>query len=66
MIDLIVNGKQSTVDAHTIAELIAHYGLTGKPIVVEADGEIVDRALWKQAELRQNMKLELVHFVGGG
>jgi sulfur carrier protein len=54
------------LDVRTVADVVAHFGLTGKPVVVEADGDIVDRESWANAELRPGTRLELVHFVGGG
>ena len=64
--ELTINGITQQLEVRTIEDVIAHFGLEGKPVVVEADGEIVDRERWGATELRQGMKLELVHFVGGG
>ncbi|MBB6734257.1 sulfur carrier protein ThiS [Cohnella zeiphila] len=64
--ELTINGITQQLEVRTVGDVIAHFGLEGKPVVVEADGEIVDRERWGEAELRQGMKLELVHFVGGG
>ena len=35
-----------TLDVHTIQEVIEHYGLLGKPIVVEADGDVLTAEQW--------------------
>jgi len=64
--ELTINGRAHRLEVRTVADVIAHFGLAGKAVVVEADGEIVDRDRWAEAELRPHMKLELVHFVGGG
>ncbi|RXZ84828.1 sulfur carrier protein ThiS [Paenibacillaceae bacterium] len=64
--NIIVNGESKTIQAHTIKEVIDHYGLTGKPIVVEVDGAVLTSDHWEHTTLRDGMKIELVHFVGGG
>ncbi|ACT04011.1 sulfur carrier protein ThiS [Paenibacillus sp. JDR-2] len=63
---LIVNGESQELDARTIGDVILHFGLEGRPVVVEADGEIIAKEQWPETEVRPQMKIELVHFVGGG
>lgn len=65
-LELIINGK--TVDLHAVRinDIIVHYGLEQKVVVVEADGRIIEKEQWTNTELQPGMKIELVHFVGGG
>ncbi|MFP3359750.1 sulfur carrier protein ThiS [Planococcus sp. SIMBA_143] len=35
-------------------------------VVTEIDGTIIDRSNWKDINVQDGMKIELVHFVGGG
>lgn len=63
---LIVNGETKELEARTIEDVILHFGLEGRPVVVEADGEIIDKEQWPQKDVEPLMKIELVHFVGGG
>jgi len=63
---LIVNGETRELEAATIADVIRHFGLEGKPVVAEADGAIVPKDRWADAPVRDGMRIELVHFVGGG
>ncbi|SFS57286.1 sulfur carrier protein ThiS [Paenibacillus sp. BC26] len=63
---LVINGQKQELDVLTIQDVIAHYGLAGKPIVVEADGDVLTAAQWETATVRPDMRIELVHFVGGG
>lgn len=65
-VDLKVNGISHTLDAGTIQDVIAHFGLTGKPVIVEADGLILTPEQWTQTRIVSGMVIELVHFVGGG
>jgi sulfur carrier protein len=64
--ELRINGELRELTAATIHDIIVHYELWGKPVVVEVDGTIVIRELWKETEVRAGMIIELVHFVGGG
>ncbi|RAP77746.1 sulfur carrier protein ThiS [Paenibacillus montanisoli] len=64
--ELVINGKKQELDAETIQDVINHFGLTGKPVVVEADGAVLTAAQWASANVRPHMQIELVHFVGGG
>ncbi len=63
---VILNGKKTEVNSLYLAELIESYKLNFDHVVAEVDGEIIDRSLWKDYSLKPGMKIELVHFVGGG
>jgi len=64
---LRVNGKElHTNEIHTVQELLAHYQLQQKIVVVEKNGEIVDRTLFASTPLADGDRIEIVHFVGGG
>ncbi|GAF12029.1 sulfur carrier protein ThiS [Bacillus sp. JCM 19046] len=63
---LYVNGKEHTVSSVTLDELIVEFELTKQLVVTEVDGVIVDREHWDSLTLKDGMKIELVHFVGGG
>jgi sulfur carrier protein len=64
--ELRINGESRELAAATIYDVIVHYDLLNKPVVVEVDGTIVPRELWVETEVRSGMVIELVHFVGGG
>jgi sulfur carrier protein len=64
--ELRINGECRELAAATIYDVIVHYDLLNKPVVVEVDGTIVSRELWVGTEVRSGMVIELVHFVGGG
>jgi sulfur carrier protein len=65
-VELVINGLRQELDVHTIQDVIVHYGLIGKPLVVEADGAVLTAEQWSVTVVRPNMQVELVHFVGGG
>ncbi|HJU23143.1 MAG TPA: sulfur carrier protein ThiS [Casimicrobiaceae bacterium] len=66
MSHVTVNGIARSVEAQTIAELVAALGLTGKRIAVEMNGEIVPRSRYGSTPLTAGDKLEIVGAVGGG
>ena len=64
---LIINGKQQNFpDSLTLEQLIEHLGMKGDRVAVELNREIVSRSEWSQTQLKDDDRLEIVHFVGGG
>ncbi|ASS68973.1 MULTISPECIES: thiamine phosphate synthase [unclassified Paenibacillus] len=63
---LTLNGKEILTPSATLQELVESHGLSGQRIVAEADGIILPRGDWSRHRLADGMKIELVHFVGGG
>jgi len=63
---LIINGESREVAATHVQQLVAELELDHKLIVVEVEGRIIDQDQWVDCRLEEGMKLELVHFVGGG
>ena len=49
-----------------IQDLLADLGLQGDRVAIEQNGNIVPRADWANAGLKDGDRLEIVHFVGGG
>lgn len=64
---LTVNGAPHEVpDGMTVRELVQHLGLTGGPVAIERNREVVPRAEHERTRLAAGDVLEIVHFVGGG
>ena len=63
---LIINGEERQVSASNVAELVAEMQMRGDRVAVELNRDIVPRAKWESAALKDGDKLEIVHFVGGG
>lgn len=61
-----VNGEWTQLEARTLADVLRHFALEHKKVVVEADGTIVERELLNTTPVSDGMMLEIVHFVGGG
>jgi sulfur carrier protein len=66
-IEVVINGQPRTVNqGTTIAGLIGDLGLSGKPVAVERNREVVPRAQHASTVLASGDRLEVVTFVGGG
>ena len=64
---LIANGQPRTAKAgSTVADLLRELNIIPKYVVVQLDGEIVPRADFDQAALREGSKVEIITLVGGG
>ncbi len=61
-----VNGRTERTEARTLLELAEQFGLAGKRVVAELNGEIAPRASWPDTPLEAGAVVEFVHFVGGG
>ncbi|WP_422658896.1 sulfur carrier protein ThiS [Paenibacillus sp. EC2-1] len=63
-----VNGKTAvlTEDIHTVSDLLVHYQLNPKLVIVEQNGQIVEKEAYGITIVQDGDKIELVHFVGGG
>lgn len=63
-----LNGKKVELAAEidTLRALLASYQLQEKIVVVEQNGEIIDRSLYETKPIADGDRIEIVHFVGGG
>ncbi|HEY3237770.1 MAG TPA: sulfur carrier protein ThiS [Polyangiaceae bacterium] len=64
---IVINGDSKEVAAPlTLAELIGSLDLKADRVAVELNREIVRRERWPETPLRDQDRLEIVQFVGGG
>ena len=62
-----VNGEASEIpEGLTVRGLVEHLALTGGPVAVEVNQEVVVRAEHAGRLLAEGDVIEIVHFVGGG
>ena len=62
-----VNGEPREVDENlSLPELIASLSLKPEQIAVELNQKVIRRLEWPRTTLRDDDKIEIVHFVGGG
>jgi thiamine biosynthesis protein ThiS len=64
---LLLNGERREVaDGISLAQLIVSLGLVPERIAIELNQGVVRRAEWAALDLKENDRIEIVHFVGGG
>ncbi|MGG4454041.1 sulfur carrier protein ThiS [Brevibacillus antibioticus] len=63
-----LNGKKVELaeEITTVRALLASYSLQEKIVVVERNGDIIDRSVYEQTPIADGDRIEIVHFVGGG
>ena len=61
-----VNGEMMDMDGRTVAELLEKLDTTSQRVAVEVNEEIVPRATYGEAVLKDGDSVEVVRFVGGG
>ena len=67
MAKIQLNGKKVTVKLnYTLFDLLKKYKLINKKVAVEHNGIIIPKANYKKKNLKNNDKIEIVHFIGGG
>ena len=66
MAKIQLNGKKITIkNKITIMDLLKKYNLD-KKIAIEYNGIILPKLKYKTKYLKNNDRLEIVHFIGGG
>jgi thiamine biosynthesis protein ThiS len=62
-----VNGEARIVpDGSTIADLLASFGLPGKTVLVERNGEPVARDTFGRQPIQEEDRIEIINMVAGG
>ena len=67
MAKIQLNGKKISIKSNfSILDLLKKYKLSKKKIAIEYNGTIVPKVNYKKKYLKNDDKLEIVHFIGGG
>ena len=67
MAKIQLNGKKITIKSNfSVYDLLKKYNFNNKKIALEYNGKILSGINYKKKYLRNNDKLEIVHFIGGG
>jgi sulfur carrier protein len=67
MAKIQLNGKKITIkQIITLFGLLKKYNLDKKKVAVELNGTIVPKLSYKKKVIKNNDKIEIVHFIGGG
>ena len=66
-IKIKVNGKiRSISEIYKLSDLIKLLKIPIKKVAIELNEEIIDKKNVNKIKLKQNDKIEIVHFIGGG
>ena len=66
-IKIKVNGKFSTINENlSLFTLLNQLKIPLKKVAIELNHEIVDKKKLNKINLKNNDKIEIVHFIGGG
>jgi sulfur carrier protein len=67
MAKIQLNGKKVNIKSNcSLFEILVKYKLTNKKIAIEHNGKIIPKVNYKKKNLKNNDKVEIVHFIGGG
>ena len=66
-IKIKVNGKVKTVlNNSKLSDLLKNLNIPLKKVAIELNQEIIDKKRSNNIKLKNNDKIEIVHFIGGG
>ncbi len=67
MAKIQLNGKKVVINSnYSIFDLLKKYKLNNKKIAIEHNGVIIQKVNYRKKYLKNNDKIEIVHFIGGG
>ena len=67
MAKIQLNGKKVIIKSnYSLFDLLKKYKFINKKIAIEYNGEIIPKIKYKTKNLKNNDKVEIVHFIGGG
>jgi thiamine biosynthesis protein ThiS len=62
-----VNGESRAVpEKLSLGDLVAHLNLSLERLAIELNHQVVRRSEWPATILKEDDRVEVVHFVGGG
>ncbi len=67
MAKIQLNGKKIVIKLNfSLFDLLKKYNLNNKKVAIEYNGAIIPKTNYKKKKLKNNDKVEIVHFIGGG
>tara|TARA_B100000963_G_scaffold72537_1_gene60646 strand:- start:2692 stop:2910 length:219 start_codon:yes stop_codon:yes gene_type:complete len=66
-IKIKINGKiKSLIEEYKLSDLLKNLKIPLKKVAIELNEEIIDKKKINNIKLKNNDKIEIVHFIGGG
>ena len=67
MAKIQLNGKKISIKSkETIYDLLKKFKLNNKKVAIEHNGIVISKINYRRKYLKDNDKLEVVYFIGGG
>ena len=67
MAKIQLNGKKVVIKSNlSLFDLLKKYKLNNTRVAIEYNGVIIPKVSYKKKNLKNNDKVEIVHFIGGG
>ena len=67
MAKIQLNGKKVAIQSNfSLFDLLKKYKMSAKKVAIEHNGTIIPKVNYKKKNLKNNDKVEIVHFIGGG
>ena len=67
MAKIQLNWKKIVIKSNfSILDLLKKYKLNNKRVAIEHNGKIIPKTYYKKKYLKEDDKIEIVHFIGGG
>ena len=63
---MVINGKNYALEEQKLSEILDHLQVNPKNVVVELNGEIIEKKNFDNLVVNYQDQLEIVTFVGGG
>ena len=63
---ILLNGKEVLTEACTILDLLNEVQISKEKIAVEIDAIVVPKSQFANFAIKENSKIEIITFVGGG
>ena len=65
--EIQLNGETREIgDSSNLIDLIKSLGLAPERVAIELNREVIRKPDWETTVLKENDRVEIVHFVGGG
>mgnify|MGYP001341732960 CR=1 FL=1 len=65
MAKIQLNGKKVVIKSnYSLFDLLKKYKLSNKKVAIEHNGTIIQKVNYKKKNLKNNDKVEIVHFIG--
>ncbi len=66
-IKIKINGKiKSIIQDYNLSELLKHLKIPLNKVAIELNEQIINKQKINKIKLKNNDKIEIVHFIGGG